>query len=84
MAAQGEAQEDSDVNLEMTESERRVLGWICEYLLAGPSGSVRQCMYGSIYTLMIPGAPLEKVEFGADDGAFTARLMFNTYARNWS
>ena len=42
-----------------TESERRVIGWIAEYLAAGPAGGVRQTLYASLHLLTNPGQPLE-------------------------
>lgn len=59
----GEAEEELNdgvmEELLPTESELRVLGWISQYLAAGPPGGVRQTLYAAFHLMTGPGQALE-------------------------
>ena len=68
----------NDAIASLTPSERVILGWIAEYLAAGPTGSVRQTIYAGYRVLTGEGQLLEGLELEHEDEKQSARLLLNT------
>ena len=47
-----------DLPMQLTDTERRVIGWVSNYLLAGAAGGARQTLFAGLRT--VSAASLER------------------------
>ena len=64
---------------ELTQSDRDIVNWITDFLVAGTPGGIRQQLFAGLHQATAPGAPAEGLDLlDPQDEAAQARLIFNT------
>ena len=64
---------------ELTQSDRDIVNWITDFLVAGTPGGVRQVLFAGLHQATAPGAPAAGIDLlDPQDEVAQARLNFNT------
>ena len=64
---------------ELTQSDRDIVNWITDFLVAGTPGGVRQVLFAGLHQATAPGAPAAGIDLlDPQDEVAQARLIFNT------